>query len=733
MTGPYFEIQDVECRGPGLKVSNAYRLRLEWTPADDSEKFEVKTDRAKPYRKNHGLSCSWHGASHGERFFPHRFPDEIIIKLEVRKVIVIWETITAFRLECMRNLPDFVSKELRSTSGEGYVLLVSGAIIRTLEAQNHPTPNASTYPTISGLPTVLSTSACTASSPSSAPDSSSDPSTVGKANAMMHEMCESSELDGPLAEAAKHLAAVSEGFPPLQTIMGHDVAELEDKVTAFTQKTTPLASGINAAFPGLLSKLEGFMKIGGQLAGIHPIAQAAWGVATTAYIVYKANQSLSTQMEDLVQSMDHTCHIATYYAQEDSLSDGLAQALKAVLHEVVCGCAYVKAYQEACKKVFSNISIYFSTLDQQAGDCIKRLTMLQGTVSDHVDASMLHHIMSLQKTIASLVAHNELQNLAYAQEANSVLREHNPEKGCLPGTRTAILSTIINWAVGGVQSPNCPPYLGNLTQDKHILWLCGVAGSGKSSIAMTVALEAHACGMLGAYYRFSASNQAQLNPSNLFSTIACHLASQNSKTEEKLVDIVKGCDRLTQQSINPLQQLNTFVLPLLGPNNSPPIIPHTIIVIDALDESGSIKDRRGILQCLAELPSKLPSHVHILVTSRYEIDVQDAVSSDTHTVLIHMDQIPHSSTEQDIRLYVHHMLKGVPISRDPAQQEERLTQLAIRSEESFQWASTACLFIKDIDDGDGANSPAQRMQTVLSTGRSLYSLYTGVFELRFKN
>ncbi|KAF8312391.1 hypothetical protein DL93DRAFT_2043994, partial [Clavulina sp. PMI_390] len=168
---------------------------------------------------------------------------------------------------------------------------------------------------------------------------------------------------------------------------------------------------------------------------------------------------------------------------------------------------------------------------------------------------------------------------------------------CLPGTRTEILDAIIQWATGYDLPANIPSYLQQLDQDKRIAWLCGVAGSGKSSIAMSVALAAHASGLLGAYYRFSTANQAQLNPSTLFSTIACQLASQNKKTEEQLVSIVKKCDQLTQQSTNPSQQLSTFVLPILGTAPSPHHT-HTLIIIDAVDESGNMGKRQELLKCL---------------------------------------------------------------------------------------------------------------------------------------
>ncbi|CCA77125.1 hypothetical protein PIIN_11108, partial [Serendipita indica DSM 11827] len=45
---------------------------------------------------------------------------------------------------------------------------------------------------------------------------------------------------------------------------------------------------------------------------------------------------------------------------------------------------------------------------------------------------------------------------------------------CLTGTREAVLQTIYRWA-------------GDITSDKPIFWLCDIAGSGKSTVAMSAA------------------------------------------------------------------------------------------------------------------------------------------------------------------------------------------------------------------------------------------------------
>ncbi|KAF8292371.1 kinase-like protein, partial [Clavulina sp. PMI_390] len=151
--------------------------------------------------------------------------------------------------------------------------------------------------------------------------------------------------------------------------------------------------------------------------------------------------------------------------------------------------------------------------------------------SDIEDGLQSLSTLSRVRQSAHMLVSHDLQHLQYAQDANRLLWDHKPENLCLPGTRTAILKAILDWAKGSAQLPGCPPYLKGISTDKHILWLCGVAGSGKSSIALSVALETHASGILGAYYCFNTANQAQLNPSNLFSTIACQLAARDKATE----------------------------------------------------------------------------------------------------------------------------------------------------------------------------------------------------------
>ncbi|KAF8290585.1 hypothetical protein DL93DRAFT_2123160, partial [Clavulina sp. PMI_390] len=157
---------------------------------------------------------------------------------------------------------------------------------------------------------------------------------------------------------------------------------------------------------------------------------------------------------------------------------------------------------------------------------------------------------------------------------------------CLAGTCTDVLSSIITWAT--------------VDPSKSVLWLCGVAGSGKSSIAISVANSLDGLGLLGGFYAFSAANQAALHPSKLFSTLALQLAAYNAQLQQRLVHIVKTIDARTRASLSPTQQLETFLLPLLCPSDTSATPNHTAIVIDALDESGTDQVHAEVLQLLTK-------------------------------------------------------------------------------------------------------------------------------------
>ena len=70
--------------------------------------------------------------------------------------------------------------------------------------------------------------------------------------------------------------------------------------------------------------------------------------------------------------------------------------------------------------------------------------------------------------------------------ANGAEHRHGERKSCLKGTRAAVLNAIELWARDFGKSP--------------VYWLNGLAGTGKSTIAKTIADRLFADGRLGASF-----------------------------------------------------------------------------------------------------------------------------------------------------------------------------------------------------------------------------------------
>ena len=87
---------------------------------------------------------------------------------------------------------------------------------------------------------------------------------------------------------------------------------------------------------------------------------------------------------------------------------------------------------------------------------------------------------------------------------------HGNCKGCLKGTRETVLDEIGLWARDFDKLP--------------VYWLNGLAGTGKSTIAQTVAERLFADGQLGASFFCSRDFEDRSNLELIFPTLAVQLA-----------------------------------------------------------------------------------------------------------------------------------------------------------------------------------------------------------------
>jgi hypothetical protein len=279
------------------------------------------------------------------------------------------------------------------------------------------------------------------------------------------------------------------------------------------------------------------------------------------------------------------------------------------------------------------------------------------------------------------------------------------DKGCLPRTRDTIIDEINRW----VNSPNGEDV-------PCIFYLSGVAGSGKSTIAHTIAHQYDQLGRLGSSFCFDRADQANRRPDNLFSTIARDLADLDPQRKRALWLTVKE-KRSLRITRAPREQFEKFIL---VPANEMHTIGPVVIVIDALDECGDQGSRRGILSILAEAVRHLPSNFRILITARPESDIENALASKHHVFCKRMDAIDANSTSDDISLYIRAQLSDVQGLERKWPDKSWCLPLVERSEGLFQWAFTACRFITG--DGKLGLDPAEQLDILLSPASSTSNL-----------
>ena len=300
------------------------------------------------------------------------------------------------------------------------------------------------------------------------------------------------------------------------------------------------------------------------------------------------------------------------------------------------------------------------------------------------------------------------------EDVASNLLEHaervglNESKKCLDGTRTEILNEIVDWINN------------NDAAAPRIFWLSGQAGKGKSAIAHTIALHAHNVGILGSCFCFSRVRQHEELHMKLFPTIAHGLAGRDLRVRLRLDEVVSK-NYSSKKSPNVMEEWKRFILePLSRLEGS--FTGNIVIVIDALDESGTERTRAAILYVLATYGAELPANVRILLTSRPLSDIRRALNIDQHTILARsLDDIDTASTIHDIHLYASTRLKSL----GDAFSDQDFQTLAAKSDGVFEWVRLACDFVSLRNGGMPKKAFEEIMSHTPGSGRTLLDeMYT---------
>ena len=255
---------------------------------------------------------------------------------------------------------------------------------------------------------------------------------------------------------------------------------------------------------------------------------------------------------------------------------------------------------------------------------------------------------------------------------------HGDRQGCLKGTRGAVLDDMESWTKDSKMSP--------------VYWLNGLAGTGKSTIAQTIAERIFADGRLGASFFCSRDFKDRRNLHHIFPTLAFQLAHKYPEFRSVLIPLLQSNPDVDHESL-----FNQMRMLIVGPLSSLDI--STVIIIDALDECVDEDPQSAILSVMGRLVEEIPN-VKFLITGRPEPRIHSGfrlglLRPSTDVFILH--EVEPSVINTDIRLFLEHGLRELAkrrgIEQDDWPTDEHLDLLCGRAAGLFVYAVATLKFL----------------------------------------
>ena len=318
-------------------------------------------------------------------------------------------------------------------------------------------------------------------------------------------------------------------------------------------------------------------------------------------------------------------------------------------------------------------------------------------------------------------------DLPHAPEAELESQINEGKDACLPETRVELLEDIQTW----VDDP----------KGKLVWWLTGKTGTGKSTLARTVAANLSAKQQLSACFFFSRNHRSCHDASTFVTSIAYQLGKASPVLAKAMsAAIAKDGDlaKLEKGRSSQWEKLVLEPLSFLRTGTGPQRV---VVVVDALDECNEVRDIISVLQLLGKA-DRPDIGLRVLLTSRPERPIEEEFGDGkglfSKSYRFDLGEIPRPTVDRDISTLIRHDLDrlkarlgvyGLPSDYLDGPLVERLTQ---KSDGLFIYAKVACGYI---DGGDHpgqqqSTTPKQRLDLVLTDEgfKDLDSLYAKILE-----
>ncbi|KAF7342956.1 WD-REPEATS-REGION domain-containing protein [Mycena venus] len=322
----------------------------------------------------------------------------------------------------------------------------------------------------------------------------------------------------------------------------------------------------------------------------------------------------------------------------------------------------------------------------------ERIQGIKDSVASHIHHFTFYGNISIEKCVEAMASNVQAVgrkiDTVLASEILSKLKcvparyncANTPEK-CMDGTRVEIIKDIVTRLSA---TPNSA---------ERVVMLSGSAGSGKSTIAKSVAtILAEEKGALAASFFFSRDYTQRKEITHLPTTLAIHLADYDSAFRSHLIDLLES-DKSGLLDAEPHLQFQKLVVGILG--KLPPSSKPWVICLDALDECG--KDHGQIfLRWLSDSIAQIPDHIRFFLIGRPDVPSYlklDTLVSLTYGVVL--DEIDIKIVSSDIHHYIKQSLKGAnwTTRHHWKIQDHYVEELTIRANGLFIFAATVVRYV----------------------------------------
>ncbi|PBK90725.1 hypothetical protein ARMGADRAFT_290856 [Armillaria gallica] len=315
-------------------------------------------------------------------------------------------------------------------------------------------------------------------------------------------------------------------------------------------------------------------------------------------------------------------------------------------------------------------------------------------VKDALDMAMTEAALHAAMDTSFLVNNSLLSTLECVHDASWDMALECHE--CTEGTRSEILYNLSFW-------------LDDISQPQ-IFWINGMAGTGKTALAKSVARIASDRKVLGGSFFCSKRSADRRDVRRIIPSFAFHLAAVNEEYCRQVLKVIRKW-KLGFVRMPPSEQWEKLIVEPLQASGSMGSLSPILIIVDGLDECDNLdKDLwdplwNQILKSLSDLP-----RVKVLVTSRpndptcVHSPLRNVSVLDLHTF----------HCESDIQLFVRRRLSNLGGSHPPQwPSNEHISWIAKESDHLFVYAAEICRYV------ESPGSPEQQLRKLLDNGTGL--------------